>query len=261
MASELEKSKEIESPEEKASEELLNLGLQSIPENIRAVLDLQKARQHPEGFEDIVEADSLEKIGKAMKDKNVKQFIHAEGPNVWSHVKFAVKLVDFMNAPEEKKDDLKLILLYHDLGKTTPGIENRPLNKDILKKGLEKGKLYQPVSGHASERLNNAEAGFRANGVTGRKLEIFMTVVKNHMETSLAEMSGTKLVKLFEKFGKNDEERKEVAELLATVVQIDSNAGSRIDLDENGEPAVLFKDNRTGLDFDKIWERYLEAKK
>lgn len=103
MASELEKSKEIESPEEKASEELLNLGLQSIPENIRAVLDLQKARQHPEGFEDIVEADSLEKIGKAMKDKNVKQFIHAEGPNVWSHVKFAVKLVDFMNAPEEKR--------------------------------------------------------------------------------------------------------------------------------------------------------------
>ena len=122
-----------------------------------------------------------------------------------------------------------------------------------MKEELKKGKLYQPMPGHASDRLQEIEAGFRANGIAGRKLEIFMTVVENHMETSLSEMSGGKLVKLFEKFGKDDIERKEVAELLALAIQADGNATQHVALNDQGEPAISFKDNRTGLDFDKIW--------
>ena len=256
-----EQQEKFDSPEAIASEELLKLGVQSIPENIQAVIDQQKTMQHPAGFEDIVgNMDDYEKLGPAMREKNIKRVIHSEDPSLWIHVKLAMKLADFMPVSEEKKADLKLIMLYHDLGKTTPGMENRPLNRQILEKELKKGKLYQPVAGHAGERLQDVEAGFRANGISGRKLEVFMTVVQNHMETSLAEMPGEKLVKLFEGFGENDAERKEVAELLALTVQLDGNAAIHVQLSDSGEPAVELKDNRTGLDFDKIWTRYLEAK-
>lgn len=261
MNHELEKT-DIKSPEEKASEELLKVGLLSIPENIQAVIDQQKAMQHPEGFRSLTHGTgSLEEFGTAMKEKGIKQVIHAEGPNLWNHVMLGIKLVDFVNIPEEKKTDVKLIMLYHDLGKTTSGMADRQINRQILSKELGKGKLYQPTAGHAAERSQDIENGFKANGISGRKLEVFMTVVKSHMETSLSEMSGPKLVKLFESFGGDDDERKKVAELLALVVQIDSNSGLRFELDANNDAALFLKDNRTSVDFDKIWERYLEAKK
>ena len=250
-----------ESPEVRAEEELLKLGLKSIPENIQAVIEQQKTKQHPEGFEDIVNADSIESVSKAMRGKNIKQFIHAEGPSLWTHSKFAITLAGFLHIPEEKKEDLKLIMLYHDLGKTIPGFANKGENRFILQKELQKGKLYQPVKGHALEKSQEIEDGFKANGISGRKLEVFMTVVKNHMETSLAEMSGPKLVKLFEGFGKDDIERKEVAEMLTLALQVDSNAGSRLDLSEEGEVVSRKKANTVGEDFDKIWEKYQQGKK
>jgi len=262
MINETGKSEGREPAEAKAEEELLELGLLTLPENIKAVIDQQKTPQHPEGFEDIIdEKDSLEKIGKAMKEKNIRQVIHAEGPNVWDHAKSAIKLVAFLDVSDEKKADLKLIMLYHDLGKTTPGMRERQQNKEILAKELKRGKLYQPVKGHANERIKDVENGFMANGISGHKLDVFMTVVKNHMESSLSEMIGKKLVELFDGFGKTDDERKEAAELLALAVQVDGNAGPRIDLDERGEAGVFLKDNKTGLEFENIWKRYLDARK
>jgi len=251
-----------ESPEARASEELLYLGVQPIAENIKTVLELQKTMQQPAGFEEIVEnMDSPKELAPAMREKNIKRVIHSEGPSVWAHCKPAIRLVDFMPISDEKKADLKLIMLYHDLGKTTPGMSNRPINRQILQKELGRGKLFQPAFGHAGEKLQDVEAGFRANGISGHKLEVFMTVVKNHMETSLGEMPGPKLVELFKKFGKNDDEKKEVAELLALVIQLDGNSAIHSQLTEDGEAVVGLKDDRTGLNFDNIWAKYQEGKK
>jgi hypothetical protein len=252
----------LESPEAKASEELLYLGIQPIPENIQTVLELQKTMQQPAGFGEIVEnMDSPEKLAPAMKEKHIKRVIHSEGPTLWAHCKAAARLADFMPVSDEKKADLKLIMLYHDLGKATPGMSNRPINRQILQKELGKGKLFQPAFGHAGEKMQDIEAGFKANGISGHKLDVFMTVVKNHMETSLSEMPSPKLVELFKKFGKNDDEKKEVVELLALVIQLDGNSAIHSQLTEEGEAVIELKDNRTGLNFDEIWKRYLEAKK
>lgn len=259
MSHEIREQPENESPDAKAEEALLGLGIQPVPENVQAALDLQKTWQHPEGFEDIVESDSLPDIAVAMREKGVKQVSHAEGSKLWIHCKLAIKLAELLGIPEEKKADLKLIMLYHDLGKTTPGIEQRWENKQIFERERKKGKLYQPARGHALEQGERIEAGFRANGISGKKLETFMTVVRNHMETSITEMTGPKLVKMFEKFGETDEEKKETAELLAFVIQLDRNANAKIDLDSNGELANLQKEDKTGVNFDKIWERYKEA--
>lgn len=252
---------ENESTEAKAADELLNFGLQTIPENIQAVLALQKISQHPKGFEDIVNSDSLEDIEKAMREKKISHVIHIEDPNLWIHCKLAMKLAEFLPISEGKKADLKLIMLYHDLGKTTQDMENRPDVRAIQKKELDKGKLYKVAKGHAVEKLNDVRKGFEANGITGRKLEIFMTVVVNHMETSMPEMTGPKLAKLFESFGKNDDEIREAAEMLALAQQVDGNATMHLQFTEEGELAQLKKTNTTGKDFDKIWNRYLESKK
>jgi hypothetical protein len=255
-----EKLQDKESPEAKAEEALLRLGVQPIPENIRAAIDLQNTWQHPEGFEDIVESDSLEGIARQMKKKNVKQVSHIEGPKLWIHCKLAIKLAEFLPISEEKKTDLKLIMLYHDLGKTTPGIEDRYENRQTLKKARAEGKLYQPARGHALEQGERIEEGFKANGISGRKLEVFMTVVRNHMETSISEMTGPKLVKMFERFGKTDEEKKETAELIAFAIQLDRNANAGLGFNDEGELENPKKENRTGEEFDKIWAKYEEAK-
>lgn len=270
MKNEKAEKENKESQEVKAEEELLKLGLKTVPENIRAVLELQKTRQHPENFKfernktvfykDIVESDSLEYIGDAMKDQEISRIVHAEDPYLWVHCKLAMTLAQFLDIPQEKKDDLKLIMLYHDLGKATPGLEDRPDIKAIQRKELEKGKLYKVAKGHATERSEDIENGFKANGISGRKLEVFMNVVQNHMETSLSEMSGTKLVKLFENFGTTDEEKRETAELLAFAIQVDGNACQYLEFDDKGQLLNPKKVNTTGRDFSKIWEKY-EAEK
>lgn len=261
MVDDPEKLEGKESPEVEASEELLKLGFQCLPENIQAVIDQQKTLQHPEGFETIVNTDSLEELREAMKEKNIKQVVHSEGESLWIHTKLAMTLIGLMDISDEKKSDLKLIMLYHDLGKTTPGMEERPEIKKIQEKEVSRGKLYKVAKGHAVEKSKDIEDGFRANGISGHKLEVFMTVVKNHMETSLPRMTPLELVKLFEGFGKNDDERKEVAELLALAMQADSNACSYVELRDDGRLGSFKEENRIGFDFDKIWARYEEGKK
>lgn len=248
-----------ESPEAKAEEELLKLGLTIIPENIQAVMDLQKTMQHPEGFERMVETDSLDELRKEMKEKNIKEIIHTEDPSLWIHTKLAITLAGLMDISEEKKADLKLIMLYHDLGKV--GMKDTPEIKKIQKKELEEGKLYKVAKGHALARSKDIENGFRANGLEGEKLKFFMRIVENHMETQLAQMPGHQLVSLFRKFGTDDEKIRDAAELLALAIQVDDNACSQVELRDDGRLGSFKEENKTGYDFDKIWARYQEAKK
>jgi hypothetical protein len=103
-----------------------------------------------------------------------------------------------MQIPNEIKKDLKLIMEYHDLGKTISWQQEN--NIEQTQKKLEKGELHQAMIGHQKEKLIEIESGFKSNGIDGQKLKIFMTVVSNHMNTSLLEQDPKKTVKLFETF-------------------------------------------------------------
>jgi hypothetical protein len=240
----------------------LELGISPLPENIKAVMDYQKTPQHPKGFEDIVENPnySVGEIASAMKEKRIEQVIHIEGPSVWSHCKGAIKLVELMDIPEDKRADLKLIMLYHDLGKTDPGLSETSESRDIARRELRKGKLYRVTKGHAEEKLSEVEAGFMVNGISGRKLEVFMSIVKNHM-VKLHEINDKKLVELFDGFGGDDEEKKEAAELWAWAMQADSNSTSSIGLTEEGGLKTIKGENTAGAEFGALWQRYLDARK
>jgi len=243
----------------KAEEILLKFGLPCIPENIQAVIEQHRTLQQPEEFLGMFETDSPIELSRQMKEREIKRIVHAEDPSLWIYTKLAMTLADFMNISDDKKADLKLIMLYHDLGKV--GIKESREIRYVQRKELSRGKLYKVAKWHEGKRSQDIEAGFRANGLSGRKLEVFMTVVQNHMNTSLSEMSGPKLVELFKGFGKSDEERKQVAELLALTIQVDGNACLQTELCPDGELQSPKEANTTGEDFGKIWAKYLEAKK
>ena len=253
-----------ESLEAKIEADLLELGIEALPENVEAAMDYQATLQHPKGFEEIINnMNNPEELKKAMQEKGIKKVVHSEGVNVWDHCKAAIKEAETMDIPEDKKEDLKLIMLYHDLGKTYPDIKDRRLNVEILKKelGKERGKLYQPMAGHADERLFEVKDGFRANGLSEHKVEVCTTVVKNHMNGSLLEMSTSKLVKLIDGFGADEATRKEVVELLVLALLADGNANQHIELMDDGELKFSKNEKKLGMDFDRVWEKYQEGKK
>lgn len=244
---------------EGAKKELEELGFETNQENIEALLTQQETRQHPEGYKEILDnLDNPEELKKAMQERGVTSIVHSEGGNVWEHSKAAIEEIESMDISEEEKQDLKLIMLYHDLGKTES--INDEKNKKQTDKNLEKGRLFQTMIGHQKEKTQEIESGFKANGIEGEKLQRFMTVVENHMQTSLLEQDPKKTVKLFQEFGDNEEDIKEVVKLLVNVMQADGNATQRIELEE-GDLKYSQNEDKLRLSFDEVWKKYEEGKK
>lgn len=244
--------------EEATKKELSDLGIEASRENIEALMEQQKTQQHPAGYEGLLaNFDKPDELKRLMKERSIKSIVHSEGLTVWDHTKSAIREIESMDIPDTEKADLKLIMLYHDLGKTTARQSEK--NIEQTKKKLERGELHQAMIGHHKERLSDIEAGFKANGVDEQKLRMFMTVVENHMNTSLLEQDPKKTVKLFEGFGDNDEERKKVVELLTLVLQVDGNATQHIDLVDD-ELKYSKNEKKLKLDFDSVWKKYEEGK-
>ena len=245
--------------EEAAKKELSDLGIETSQENIEALMEQQKTQQHPAGYESLLASlDKPDELKLLMEEGGIKSIVHSEGLTVWNHVKSAIQEIESMDIANTEKAELKLIMLYHDLGKTTAMHSERNIKQ--TKKKLEKGELHQAMIGHHKEKLSNIEAGFRANNVDKQRLRVFMTVVENHMNTSLLEQDPKKTVKLFTGFGDNDEKRKKVVKLLTLVLQTDGNATQRIGL-VDGELKYSKNDKKLKLDFDSVWEKYEEGKK
>jgi len=256
-----ERSPEIanEIAKEGAKKELNRLGLEASRENIEAVRDQQETKQHPAGYEKILaNLGNPVKLKKAMEEEGIKSIVHSEGLTVWGHAKKAIQTVETMNLPDEEKADLKLIMLYHDLGKTTAAKSEK--NVARTEKNLKKGDLHQAMIGHPRERLDDIRAGFTASGVTGQKLENFMTVVKNHMNTSLMEQDPKKTVKLFKEFGANDEQRMSVVKLLVAAIRIDGQATGRAAL-VHGKIEFSENEKKVKSNFTDVWDRYKEGQK
>ncbi len=247
-----------ETEEMRLQRELLVLGIEASPENIKCVAEQMKTPQLPAGYDDI--ANNLnhpEALKSAMEQKGVKSIVHAEGRTLWDHSRTALEQIDLMDIPEEQKADLKLIMLYHDLGKTE--VWNNAQNQEATKKKLAKGELHQSMIGHDKAQLDGIRTGFSANGIKGAKLELFMKVVENHMQTNLMEQKPEKMVAVIESLGSNDQERRQALELLALVLQLDGDATEHKELkDEKLESSK--NEKKTEIKWETIWKKYEEGK-
>lgn len=240
-------------------EELKELGIEPLKENIEIVSEQQDTSQFPGGFENILEnIEKPEELKEAMEEKSITSIIHSEGENVWDHVKLSISNIEKLDISEERKKDLKLIMLYHDIGKTVT--RGKEVNIKQTQKGIDKGTVMQSMIGHDKERLEDIENGLKVNGISGPKLETFMIVIKNHMKTSILDQAPEKIAILFDTFGKTEEEVKEVAETLCMVLQVDGNATEHIDL-VDGELKYSKNNKKTEINFSSLWRKYEEGKK
>lgn len=249
----------LDEEQSRAARELSELGIEVSPENIEAVIEQRRTPQHPEGFEEILDSlNNPEELRRLMSEKGVKSIVHSEGPTVWDHTKLAISEIESMPILEETKKKLKIVMLYHDLGKTVSGRNEK--NIEQTRKKLEKGELHQTMIGHHEERLADIEAGLRANGFNEQEIKIFMIVIKNHMNTSLLEQDPKKVAKLIEGFGENDDERRDVVGLLTLVLEADGNATQHIDL-VDGQLKYSKNEKKLSIDFGNVWKRYEEGRK
>lgn len=261
---------------ERARRELAEFGLENNRENQITVVAQMETRQLPKGFESVYvamdarkealkkgDAEALrvaeEKLKKEMKENNVGGIVHSEGTAVWDHARLALENVQKMpGLSESEKKDRKLMMLYHDLGKTE--VFWSEANKKQNAKHAEKGELHSAMIGHADARTEAIRYGLGKNGISGAKLEAFTLVIKHHMETSLLKQDPKKTVKLFDGFGPDEASRREIVKLLTDVLSIDGEATEQIKL--QGENLVSTKnEGKLAPRLDAVWSKYEEGKK
>jgi len=243
--------------EVRANQELYDLGLETSKENIEAFKELAAARQLPEGYDEIVDnLDNPGKLKEAMEEKGIKTIIHSEGPTVWDHTRLAIEKVKEMDLSDEEEKDLKILMLYHDLGK--PEVWQNEQNSKGTEKKLEKGVLQQMMIGHADAAHDKIRQGFEANGISGDKLDRFMTVVANHMKTSFLEQDPKKTIEQVNSFGSSEEQRKEAAKMLAAVLKVDGDASEHVDLID-GELKFSKNEHKKEISFETVWKKYEEG--
>lgn len=243
---------------EQAKIELAELGIEATKENIETVAELKNTPQFPEGYDDISGSlDSPQDLKEAMKNRDIRAIVHAEGKTVWDHVRRSIELVNDSDISDREKRIRALVMLYHDLGKTE--VWNNEKNSERTKKNLEKGELHRAMIGHAEGGLGKMRKRLSANGVSEGDLEIIIMVIKNHMQTSIMEQDPRKTKVLIESFGKDDEERKKAVELLAFILQTDGNATEHIELNDE-ELHYSKNEKKFELDFDAIWSKYEDGK-
>lgn len=245
--------------EKQASKELAELSLEVKRENVEAIISQMKTDQHPNGFEEILSnLNTPERLKEAMSESNINSIVHSEGQTVWDHVRASIVEIGTLDMPDNLKSDLRLIMLYHDLGKIE--VADSAENAKATEKKLAKGELHRSMIGHADAKKDEILSGLQANGISGDKLDRFMAVIANHMKTSLIEQDPKKTVKLFETLGQNDAERRETVQLLIAVQQADSNATEHINL-VDGKLNYSRDEEKPKLDFEVVWNKYEEGKK
>ncbi|MDO8581381.1 MAG: hypothetical protein Q7S16_00740 [bacterium] len=240
-----------------AERDLAELGIESRPEHIEAVRAMMLTSNFPDGYEDVVQhLRSLGALKHAMEARGINSIIHAEGVTVWDHVKAVIKGVDALDVADNMKHDLRLILLYHDLGKVE--VWSSEQNLAATKKHVGKGRLQRAMIGHADARADQMRTGLVSAGVDAKRLEQMMMVIKHHMNTSIPEQDPKKTVKLVQSFGETDADRQEVVQLLSAALYVDGNATEHVEL--HGGAFVLSKNQeKTRFDNEVIWKKYQEG--
>jgi len=243
----------------RAEADLGALGIESRPEHVSAIREMMMTSNFPDGYEDIVaKLGNPDELKQAMEARGISSIVHSESANVWEHSKLAIREIDNMGIPEERKKELRLVMLYHDLGKTTSWRSEQ--NQTATNKHLEAGELHRGMIKHPEENLDRIRAGLAAGGIDESRLDILITVIKNHMQTSLAEQDPKKTVKTLETFGTNDEQRKEALTILVQVLEADGEATEKVEI-KDGHLVSTKNAKKLALNADQIWEKYLQGQK
>jgi hypothetical protein len=227
------------------------------PVNRKHIARLKRTSQHPAGYESIVSHMGSANLPEIMAKENVSKIIHLEGPTVWEHTLKTIDVVDEIGLSPEKADELRIIMLYHDVGK--PSVIDRPENIKLTEKRKAEGKLLQACIGHADENLDLAREGFRENGIPEEKIEPYVNIIKNHMLIHRLDKIKDKDITLaVMSLGRTDEERRKNLELLEIVSLCDGRGTLKVEID-NGN--VKYGNSVLPFDKERMWETYREGKK
>ncbi len=245
---------------DKASRELVELGIQPNEKNIEAVLAQKQISQHPAGYEEVT--DNLhddERLRGAMQKHEIKEIIHSEGPTLWDHVKLSIKQINASDIADEPKQDLRIVMLYHDLGKVDA--DTRQINIDRTQDNLDrKRSLHKAMIGHERYMTEDIKAGLVANGIQGERLHTYMLLIANHMNTALLDQSPQKTAEQVNGFGDTERERKEVIRLLVQVFHADGKATEHVTL-VDGILNRSINEKKANISYDQIANKYQVGKK
>lgn len=245
--------------EQQIAQELAELEIPVIPENIAAALAQKAVPQHPKEFSEVIQNLSDRTALKAnMIEFNIVSIIHSEGTTVWDHVKRSIQEVDSLAVDTSLALRLKILMLYHDFGKTI--VADSPINtKATQKRLLNRRSLHAAMLGHERNGFDVMKAGLIANGLDEETVHDFLTIIRHHMNTGLATQNPLKTVEQIDSFAATDAKRQEITQLLAWVLQVDGAATEHIDL-EDGELHITNNERKAAVTFEAIWAQYQRGK-
>ncbi len=270
---------------------LERFGLEVSPSNLEALRLQAEIRQIPVEEADIAKAleqhhhDRSDKtarqaLAEAMRKADVTTIMHAEGLTVGDHVAAVLAAAEALpDLSEEDRRDLRLLVLYHDLGKAEVATSKK--NLDQNNKQRAKGRLVVSMMGHADpgqipDSWPRIEAGLRVNGVSDEALPRYLKVIEKHMEF-LAKITPEFLTKInpndesqpdpkavkqlydfIHQLGSTDEERRWVFEKLNLLEHADATGTFEALLTEAGSVELRPKsisENPNGT-LTILWARY-----
>lgn len=248
----------FESEQGVIEKELRGFNIESIPENIETVKELVKTANIPDGFEKIkASLNDPERLKIAMEESGIISITHSEGKTVWDHTRCCLAELQKLELDPETANDLRLILLYHDLGKTEVG--RRPWNRGKTEERIKKGVLQLAMMGHDEARTDDICRSLQANGMADERLERAMIVIKNHMRVDLLIMRPMNIVPIIDSFGHDDARRRKTLDILALTIKVDGLGTSYTKLTD-GELTTTHGVNKEHFDPETVWQRYEEGK-
>ena len=252
-------TREIISTNEIIEKELEDLGIEAKRQHIEAVLAMKNTSNFPAGFEDIAASlGSPDRLKILMREKSIHSIVHSEGGTVWDHVRTAILRVNELPIGDDEKRKLKLIMLYHDLGKVE--VWAREENIKRTQKHLEQGGLHVAMIGHEKARTDEIRAGLQAAGIGDGELKQFTQVILNHMNTEILIQDPKKTYALVSDFGESEQERETVMKLLVSALTTDGSATEKLDL--VGDELVYTKNElKSAATFEDYWGKYEEGKR
>lgn len=169
------------------------LGLDVNAENSEALRLQYETRQVPTDVPDIAAAleggpanVDAHRLGMLMREANISSIMHAEGLTVGDHVVAVMAAADAIpNLSDEDRHDLRILVLYHDRGKTEVATSDKNLAQS--EKQRANGKLSVSMIGHANpaeltQTWPKIKTAFAANGVSDEYVPRFLKVVEIHMD-------------------------------------------------------------------------------
>jgi len=243
-----------------AAEELWNAGISPIQENIDTYISLKETQQRPKGNEDIYDnIHNPEKLQNAMQQKKISSLIHIEWPDVWSHTKLWLQILEQEEWAKEEKKILQQIIFHHDLGKHE--VVKNEINTTQTIKTIHSWRLFQTMIGHATAALEQTRKKLKANQLNDEEIELCIKIIENHMETDVLQRKNPeKIVALFSKFGENEEKIKTGIYYLTRMLHIDYLSTENIILRDN-KLEYSTKSKKSEFTFERVREKYMTAKK